>query len=261
MKRLPQILLATILLTSLLACSHKKTWHLVWQEDFNGTQLDTSVWSRIPRGTADWQNTQNTTDPRLVTVRDGLLILSGIVNDNPETDTAQYLTGGVYTHRKKAFSGGGRIVVRARLHGAQGAWPAIWLMPWKDYRWPMDGEIDIMERLNFDSIAYQTVHSYYTYNLGKKTPRNGITERIDPDAFNDYGVDIYRDSLVFHINGKRTFAYPRVAELDSLRQFPYFIDQHIRIDMQLGGGWVGKVNPAHLPVTMEVDWVKHFKQK
>ena len=30
----------------------------------------------------------------------------------------------------------------------------------------MGGEVDIMERLNYDSIVYQTVHSHYTYTLG-----------------------------------------------------------------------------------------------
>lgn len=32
--------------------------------------------------------------------------------------------------------------------------------------WPKGGEIDIMERLNHDRIAYQTTHSYYTHVLG-----------------------------------------------------------------------------------------------
>ena len=35
------------------------------------------------------------------------------------------------------------------------------------------------------------------------------------------------------------------------------------IDMQLGGNWVGPVNPDDLPVEMEIDWVRHYvwKQK
>ena len=28
--------------------------------------------------------------------------------------------------------------------------------------------------------------------------------------------------------------------------------------MQLGGSWVGAVDPSQLPVTMEIDWVKHY---
>ena len=63
-------------------------------------------------------------------MRNGLLILKGIVNDNTEADAAQYLTGGLWTKDKRAFHGG-RIEVRARLHGAKGAWPAIWTLPYE----------------------------------------------------------------------------------------------------------------------------------
>ena len=33
---------------------------------------------------------------------------------------------------------------------------------------------------------------------------------------------------------------------------------YILIDMQIEGGWVGKADPADLPVKMEIDWVKHY---
>lgn len=68
------------------------------------------------------------------------------------------------------------------------------------------GEIDIMERLNNDSIAYQTVHSHYTFDLGiKDNPKPGSTGLINPDDFNTYTVEMYPDSLVFFINETRTF--------------------------------------------------------
>jgi beta-glucanase (GH16 family) len=258
MKKLTGILLGMVCLFS---CSHEPSWQLVWEENFDGTELDTTVWSRIPRGRADWQNTQSF-DDRCYEMRNGLLILKGIVNDNLEADTAHYLTGGVWTKGKHAFEPG-RIEIRAKLHGAQGAWPAIWAMPFdtQKYHWPMGGEIDIMERLNNDSIAYQTTHSHYTHNLGiKDNPRQGSTAPINRDDFNVYGVDIYPDSLVYHINGVRDYVYPRI-ETDKEGQFPFYVAQYLLIDMQLGGQWVGKVNPDDLPVEMEVDWVRHYLWK
>ena len=118
-----------------------------------------------------------------------------------------------------------------------------------------------MERLNHDSIAYQTVHSYYTLNLKMDNePPHYATGAIRPDGFNVYGVDIMPDSLVFHINGKRTFAYPRI-QTDKEGQFPFYIPQYLLIDMQLGGSWVGAVDPKELPVEMEIDWVRHYQYK
>jgi len=237
----------------------QKSFRLVWEDDFDGPEIDASVWSRIPRGTPDWQNTQSS-DDRCYALRDGLLVLRGIVNDDRTADSAEYLTGGVWTSGKHAFDGG-RIEVRARLHGARGAWPAIWLLPFETgkYAWPDGGEIDIMERLNSDSFVYQTVHSRYTYTLGiEDEPPHGGTAAIDPADFNIYGVDIWRDSVVFRVNGRRQFCYPRI-KTDIGGQFPFCIPQFLLIDMQLGGTWVGRVDPADLPVEMEIDWVRHYR--
>ena len=97
-----------------------------------------------------------------------------------------------------------------------------------------------MERLNNDTIAYQTVHSAY---------------------YNVYSVEMYQDSLVFFINETRTFAYPRI-ETDKEGQFP-FTDKkfYLLLDMQLGGSWVGAVDSSDLPVEMEIDWVRFYQKK
>ena len=230
-----KVILLLLSACSIFACTHTPKWELVWEDNFDGAEPDTSVWSRIPRGKPDWQNTQSF-DDRCYEMRNGLLILKGIVNDNTEADAAQYLTGGLWTKDKRAFHGG-RIEVRARLHGAKGAWPAN------------------------DSIVYQTVHSHYTYTLGiENNPKHGNTIPINPEDFNVYGVDFWPDSLVFHVNGKRNFVYPRI-ETEQEGQFPFNIPQYLLIDMQLGGSWVGTVDPADLPVEMEVDWVRHYQWK
>ena len=126
----------------------------------------------------------------------------------------------------------------------------------------MGGEVDIMERLNNDTIAYQTVHSAYTHVLGiKDNPKQGGTGTINRDDYNVYSVEMYQDSLVFFINETRTFAYPRI-ETDKEGQFP-FTDKkfYLLLDMQLGGSWVGAVDSSDLPVEMEIDWVRFYRKK
>ncbi len=262
MKKL--LLLAAVLVAAASCTRHQPSWQLVWQDDFD--TLDPTVWSRIPRGGSDWNNTHTTDDERCFALRDGKLVLRGIVNDDRSADTAAYLTGGVETRGKRAFDGG-RIEIRAKLGAARGAWPAFWLMPFKEEHegWPHCGEIDIMERLNHDTIAYQTTHSAYSSAFGgglgiKNDPPHGGIGAIDPDDFNVYGVDLWPDSLVFHINGRRTFAYPRI-ETDKPGQFPFDRPWFLMLDMQLGGSWVGAVDPAELPVEMEIDWVRHYQWK
>ena len=261
MKKLLIIFSAAVAAFSMSGCStHKGAWKLAWEENFNQKEhFDTAVWRKIPRGTADWQKHMSDYDG-LYAMRDGNVVLRGIVNPGLPDDPAPYITGGIYTKGKVGFSDG-RIEIRARLHGAKGAWPAFWLLP-ENEPWPDGGEIDIMERLNYDSIAYQTVHSAYTYTLGiNDNPPQGSTGRIDPDGYNVYCVEMHRDSLVFFINDKRTFAYPRI-QTDKKGQFPFTDkDFYLLLDMQLGGSWVGKVDTADLPVEMEIDWVRFYRKR
>jgi beta-glucanase (GH16 family) len=239
----------------------KESWKLVWEEEFSQKDdVDSTYWSRIGRGKSDWNNYMSKVN-ELFEMRDGNLVLKGRVNDICPNDTAPYITGGVYTKGKINFNGC-KISVRAKLQAAKGAWPAIWMLPDDDMPWPEGGEIDIMERLNGDRIAYQTTHSHYTQILGEsENPKKGSIGEIDPDDYNVYSVIIDKDSLTYLINDKITLIYPKI-ETDKAGQFPF--DRHryyLLIDMQLGGSWVGDVDPNDLPVEMLVDWVKVYERK
>ena len=241
------------------SCQHQPEWKLVWAENFDKEMLDTTVWSMIPMDEFDYQSTLSHNE-RCYEMRDGQLILRGIVNEGFQKDSSAYLTGGIWTKGKQTFKRG-RIEVRAKMEGVQGAWPSIWMLPNDSERhlWPQGGEVDIMERLNHDTFVYQTVHSLYTHELGHTdNPPSGTIVSVKPDEFNVYGVDFWPDSLVFHINGVHTFTYPRI-DTDHKGQFPFDVPQFLLIDMQLGGTWVGEVDPTGLPVEMAIDWVKHYQ--
>ena len=252
---------STLLLFS--SCAKREYNHkarLVWQENFNqSVNFDSSRWSKIPRGTADWDRHMSNFDG-CYAMRKGKLVLRGIKNNNPAADTARYITGGVYTKDKMNF-GFGRLEIRAKLNAAKGAWPAFWMLA-SNTQWPDGGEIDIMERLNYDSIVYQTVHSDYTLSLKiKNNPLSHTTAHIRPGEFNTYAIEKYPDSLVFFVNHKKTFSYPRI-KTDKAGQFPF--DQHphfLLLDMQLGGSWVGSVGLKDLPVEMEIDHVRFYEFK
>ncbi len=257
MKKL--LLLSVLVFIGFSSCQNndKKGWKLVWEENFNQTDsFDSKIWSKIPRGGSDWNRHMSDYDS-CYAMRDGKLILRGIVNNTLKNDTAPVITGGVYTKGKKQFQNG-RLEINARLHGATGAWPAFWLLP-ENSKWPDGGEIDIMERLNNDTIAYQTVHSHYTYTLGIDEPKHGGIGAINRDEFNTYTVELYSDSLSFYINNIHTFTYPRI-KTDKEGQFPYDRPFYLLLDMQLGGNWVGKVDKNDLPVEMEIDWVRFYQK-
>lgn len=236
-----------------------KEWKLVWQDDFRKTSLDTTKWTRIPAGSSDW-NRHMSTDDACFKLEDGKLHLLGINNPDTTVDPRPFLTGGIRSKGKFAFQYG-RVEIKAKLQSAQGAWPAMWMLSELDKygKYPKNGEIDIMEHLNFDSIIYQTTHSYYTLELGEKTnPPHYGTAPIEPGEYNIYGISWYPDRIVFQLNGKDTFTYPRLEGVDS-SQWPYDQPFYLLIDQQLGGSWVGEVDKTQLPVEMIVDWVRVYQ--
>ena len=239
--------------------AHRSGWELVWEEEFSGRRLSDN-WTRIPRfpNPPEW-NKYMSMDDRLFKVRRGKLTLLGLNNDFLPQDTARFLTGGVYTRGRVLFKRG-RLEIRLRMDNASGAWPAAWLLP--EGRWPDDGEIDIMERLNYDTIAYQTVHSSVTeYDLlSRQSQPWGTTAPIRKDDWNVYAVELSADSLAFFINDKPTFTYRRQPELGA-DQYPYDRPMYLLIDMQLGGSWVGRVNPEELPYRYEIDYVRFYQRK
>jgi len=253
------VMMLVIGMLVLFSCQQEPDWKLVWEENFEKEGvLDEAVWSKIPRGRSDWNRHMSGYDA-LYDVKEGNLILRGMVNPGLPNDTVPFVTGGVYTKDKKSFYHG-KLEICAKLGNAQGAWPAFWLLPFDTIRYPHGGEIDIMERLNGESIAYQTVHSHYTINLKQSEPKQGTTAPIQNNDYNVYGVELYADSLVFSINGNRTMNYPRI-ETDQEGQFPFDRAFYLMLDMQLGGSWVGQVNPDDLPVEMYIDWVRFYEWK
>lgn len=256
-KSLFSALLAALLAVACSAAGDE--WQLVWEENFDRDGLiDEAVWSKIPRGSADWNNYMSDYEG-LYDVRDGNLVLTGMVNPGIEGDSVPYITGGIYTKDKVDFADG-KIEIRARFEDARGAWPAFWMLPNDGTMWPRGGEIDIMERLNADTMVYQTVHSYYTYILKyEDEPPHYATGAINKDDYNTFSVELYADSLVFAVNGRRTFAYPRI-ETDKEEQFPYDRPYYLMLDMQIEGSWVGPAAPEDLPVSVNVDWVRFYKK-
>lgn len=240
------------------ACQTKpvEKWTLAWEDDFINLELDSMSWSKVKRGGADWNNYMTDSED-CYAIADGNLVLRGIKNTNLDNDTAICLTGGVYGLNKKAF-GNGRIEIKAKLDEGTGAWPAIWLLP-QGAKWPLGGEIDIMEHLNHDEIVYQTVHTTYTLAGNKSNPVSSVTAALKRNDYNVYACEMYPDSLRFFVNDELTLTYPR-TEVNHKDQFPFNDhDFYLVLSMQLGGNWVGRVDVADLPVEMKIDWVKFYE--
>lgn len=229
-------------------------WKLRFTEDFKGKSLNEMLWTRIGAGTSDWnRNMSRRSD--LVAVKDGLLHVYGVKNDDLASDARSVLTGGISTHGRFAVTYG-KVEIKCRLEAQKGAWPAIWMMPeHPSAGWPDCGEIDIIERLNFDAFVYHTVHSGWTA-AHKYDPPSCSKGAIKPNDWNIYAIEWTPEQIVWKVNGKETHKYAKVG--DDPARFPWTSPFYLMIDMQLGGDWVGEVDEKTLPTAMHVDWVKFY---
>ncbi|MBR1687474.1 MAG: glycoside hydrolase family 16 protein [Prevotella sp.] len=125
---------------------------LVWQEDFNGTQLDENTWTIEVSGSGGGNQELQYYRRENVSVADGNLVLTARRED---FQGRSFTSGRINSKRKTAFKHG---LIQARIKmpkTANGLWPAYWMMgnDMDRYGWPRCGEIDIVEMGHFNAIT------------------------------------------------------------------------------------------------------------
>ena len=260
MKRILIILLAFTAFTQFSVAQEHRRYALVWHDEFDADELDNKAWKKIWRNQSDWA-VHMSSDPALYDFENGELVLRGMVNDFLPDDTAKFLTGGVWSKNRKGF-GFGKIEIKAKFDVAEGFWPAIWMLPFTDQAidWPYGGEIDIMEHFGNNPYVNHTLHTHYTYNLRRRTrPPYVAYPSYRPNEYNTYGMERFHDSLVFFVNGKRTFCYPRFRKGIN-GQFPFSEhDYFLILDAQLGRDGSRYIDTTKLPVELRIDYVRYYE--
>src|SRR5580765_6419002 len=123
-------------------------WKLVWCDEFNYNGLpDSSRWN-YDVGGHGWGNAElefyTEKRPENARVENGFLVIEA---RKEKWENANYTSARLVTKGNGDWKYG-RIEVRAKLPRGLGTWPAIWMLgSSKPFKWPDDGEIDIMEHV------------------------------------------------------------------------------------------------------------------
>jgi beta-glucanase (GH16 family) len=174
-----------------------KGWELVWQDEFNESNLDYTKWNKVTNCWGGGNNEQQCYVDKSdnFEFENGALHIVARKEDytgsaervgspgySPEnTRTLPYTSGRIRSNNKGDWKYG-RIEARIRLPHGQGTWPAFWMLPTdEEYGgWAASGEIDIMEAVNIGAKTDKTgklsdepeIRVHGTLHYGLQWPNN-----------------------------------------------------------------------------------------
>lgn len=242
---------------------------LVWEDNFNGSSLNTSNWTfETGRGDNGWGNNelqyyreQNTS------LQDGYLIITA---KKENFSDAQYTSSRIKTQNKQSFKYG-RFDIRAVLPKGQGMWPALWMLGqnFSTVGWPRSGEIDIMELVGGgpsttgrNNKVHGTLHWWNdSSNSNACTCEQGPGYTLSSGTFAD---EFHVFSIVWDETNIRWYVDNTLfqtinitpANLSEFHEPFFFI-----FNVAVGGIWPGSPDATTVfPQRMIVDYIRVFQQ-
>ena len=231
-------------------------WDLVFEDEFNGTSIDTSKWDVLNRRDSFNQEKQYY-HPGQVTVTNGHARITA--TDEPLVGK-QYRSGLIETDEQWMF---GRFEASIDLPTTQGMWPAFWLLP-REAPWPTGGEIDILE--NRGSQPFITSSAYH-WNTVPNTSNFVFDEYLEAapgggpvnfhNDYHTYAAEWDPDQIRFYVNGNRHFTINQgdggVILFDDAKR--------IIINLAVGGTFGGDPDGTTVfPQNMDIDYVRVWQR-
>ncbi len=244
-------------------------YELVWSDEFDYEGLPSEEKWVFESGDGcphicGWGNNEEQyyTDKRLenARVKEGMLIIEA--HKEPyktrEYSSAKLLSKGTGDWQY------GKFLIKAKLPEGRGTWPAIWMLPTleRGLKWPMDGEIDIMEHVGYDQgKVHGTIHTE-AFNHMKGTHKSGqIQVETVAEEFHEYGLEWTPEKLTWLFDGEKYFEVqnPKASKEEwPFNEAPF----HLILNIAVGGNWGGKegIDDSIWPQRLEVDYVRVYQQ-
>jgi beta-glucanase (GH16 family) len=236
----------------------KEKLKLVWSDEFRADGMPDSLsWTfDLGNGQDGWGNhemqhyTKSTSN---VYVKNGKLVIEA-KKENDRWTSARLKSQG-----KKIFKYG-KIVFKAKLPVGQGTWPALWMLGDNvtSSGWPACGEIDVMEHVGRNpTIVQSALHTPSSFgdtvNKGQKTVSTFDSE------FHLYEVLWTKDKMDFSVDGVVFYTY--APSQKDYATWPFDHDFFLIMNVAIGGGFGGDVDPSLTLARMEVDYVRVYELK
>jgi beta-glucanase (GH16 family) len=236
----------------------KEKYKLVWSDEFSKDGApDPLVWQfDMGNGSDGWGNHEvqyYTNESSNVKVKDGKLIITAI-NNNGNWTSARVKTQGKKSWRYS------KVVFRAKLPTGRGTWPALWMLGENvsTKGWPACGEIDVMEHVGRDpGIVQCALHSPASH--GNTIHKQSTPLPTFDSEFHNFEVNWDHEKIDFSVDGKLFYTYAPDVKDEST--WPYDQPFFLIMNIAMGGGLGGPIDPALKTAVMEVDYVRVYEKK
>lgn len=237
-------------------------YKLVWSEEFNYEgKPDATKWGYDigGHGFGNRESQYYTDDLANAFVKDGKLHIRALKTND---ETRKYTSARLNTYGKASWQYG-KFLIRAKLPKGKGTWPAIWMLPdsiRQGNRWPLCGEIDIMEHVGRDqNVIHFSLHTE-TYNHVKRTQKTKFLTFDDvSDRFIEYGLIWEKDRIEFLVDGK-TYAVFEKSANDTEKEWPFNQKFFLILNLAIGGNWGGTIDDSIFPQEMVIDYVRVYQK-
>ena len=221
-------------------------WHLKFDDEFNGKQLDRTKWST----TYPWGGRTNGGNHELEYYTDTAFTLSSgvlrIQADRHSSHGFKYTSGMISSHASFNATSG-YFEIRAKVPKGTGLWPAFWLAP-VDMSWPP--EIDIME-VQGNRVDTSLMANHYATAQG---PRQTDVTWTGPDfskTFHTFGMEWSAKQLTWYIDGVQRFYTSTHLPTKPM---------YLLVSFAVGGDWVGPPDSATpFPSYVQVDYIRAYQ--
>lgn len=213
----------------------------IFQDEFNGAQLDSAKWNTsFPSGATERQFYA----PDAFQVKNGSLAIKA----EQRTLQGYSYTSGMLTTMGTFDVQYGCFEIRAQVPKGKGLWPAFWLLPTSRSRW---NEIDV-----FEILGDQTDKVYLTNHWGSPTQElvsaKGSYEGLDfSQAFHTFAVDWQPEEITWYVDGVERFRSTHGVPAE-----PMFL----LVNLAVGGQWPGDPDETTpMPSELLIDYVRVYR--
>jgi len=218
-----------------------------WQPTFDPAE-PVSTHFRHEEGQHGWGNNEaqnyGSSSQNSFHAPDNALILRALINSS-HPDQGQKYTSARLTSHQTLSRPRGCLSATITAPVAQGIWPAFWLLPHDPFTWPNDGEIDIFEAWDGDTINHSCLHwGFFDGNdwnkhrvLETPIPRISSSEGVRFDFAWEEDEGTGQGRMVWYIDGRPIMKAEKPVGTRRLKEF------RILINVAVGGN----VCKGHMP--------------